>query len=265
MNCLNRTMIAAGLVVAMASAAPAAIISINYDTEGDLVDNFAFNKSTENTSDTQYDRQDGIGVGGSGGVDLQGDGAVATYDQQSFDLTAEGSSLTLSHEILYDADSNDDAFVINRVGFLGDTGLGFGASNRLVADLANLNSGTGFHFWIDGSIKTGAQVTLTDDTWYRLIATFTATGANNVEISAELFDLGADGTATPTSLGTDSYSASTSLRTDSEVYAGWKIAGGPTGSGSIVADNFQVIPEPTFVALFALGGAGLLVGRRRHC
>lgn len=106
--------LAGGMVLAAASAAPAAVVSVDYDTEGDLVDNFAFSTTTEDTSDTDYDRQDGIGTGSpaSGGVDLVGNGAVATYDQQSFDLTAEGSSLTLSHDILYDEQSNDGVFTM---------------------------------------------------------------------------------------------------------------------------------------------------------
>lgn len=248
------------------------VVTVDFDDPGDLTDNFAFNSVTENTADTKYDRQGGIGVGGSGGVDLQGNGAVATYDQQTFDLTDEGSSVSISLDSLYDAGSDADEFVINRVGLLSNAGDGFGAANRALANLNNDSggsSGAGDELlsigWDDNGFDGMATpFTLSDDTWYRLIATFTAVGADELEIVAELFALGADGTSEPIAVTSFSKTViAADLRADPTLYAGWKIAGGSTGSGAIVADNFEVIPEPSALLLMGAGGLAMLARRPR--
>lgn len=189
------------------------------------------------------------GVGGGGGLDTSGDTRVYGYNGASYDI-ASISSLTIQ----LDAQKGSTNGIHNRIGLLTDLGGGFGDPNFYV----HYNEDD---FNIIGA-STSTSDTGIDDTvipvgnWTRIVLEISG-DSTSWTINADLFDLGADGTSTPTIVSSLS-GTETGIASDTSVYAGFKVNGGASA-----LDNFATtIPEPSIALLAGFALSALLVRRR---
>ncbi len=242
--------------------------TINFDqaTDFDLFNNL----TTSNADGDLYSSTATGGTNGSGGVKVDGNAAVAHYTASTFDLTAVGSSFTLSLDSFFNDNVATGTGPVNRIGFTGTDSTGFGGTgvylfgglNRISANTGQLQIGnnTGSSFAGTSSLT---DFTLVDDVFYRLTVSFTNSGSNQYAISASLFNIGATGTtpvgAPVATLGSTVTNAP--FAADTTTYASFK---SDQLSGGQVLDNFSVVPEPSTFAML-LGGAGILafLSRRR--
>ena len=261
---LNRKTLTASLTalaIGGFAATSQADVFVDFNEASDLADfdsttNYSFGATT--------------GVGGSGGLNVNGNGTVAQYTPETFDLNA-GESLTVSQEGFFDAQSRTATgtgtpFI--RVGLTDTPSTGFGSGNFVQGSILSSNDASGTFLQVqageDSPFTTGSPVVLTDDTWYRLVVDFLGTGGNDVQITANLFNIGSDGTSAATLVPggtlTDTFTAP-NIIADPTLFAGFKT---DATSGGEVLDNFSVvIPEPASLALLGLGGL-CLMGRRKR-
>ena len=121
----------------------------------------------------------------------------------------------------------------------------------------------------------GSEIALSTDHWFRLNATFTNQGNNQILYEASFFDLGADGNSSAVLLTAFSDSFENDAMTSvGNVYAGFSAL---ADGGIALADNFGVptseTPLPATFPLFAtgLGALGCSAGggengpKRRNC
>jgi hypothetical protein len=111
------------------------------------------------------------------------------------------------------------------------------------------------------------NITTNTSGWFQFVVTYTPTDPNagTYEVKTEIFNLGPDGTAAPTSVFSDTRSVTN--ETFSVLNAGttaW--AGMRSNSTNPTYDNFvvdgSIIPEPACVGLAGLAMLGLLARRR---
>jgi hypothetical protein len=105
--------------------------------------------------------------------------------------------------------------------------------------------------------------------WYRLNATFTNAGINQITIDTTLYDLGSDGLVSPTAVASGDWTyANADIATLNNAYAAFS---GLADGGFSRLDNFEVdgpvsgVPEPSTWAMLLIGlfGLGWLAYRRK--
>lgn len=109
--------------------------------------------------------------------------------------------------------------------------------------------------------------------WFQLTFSITNVGGGNYTLGSTLYNLGANGTSTPTSVASLASPGWTSgylqILTDSPIYGGIKSENsGSPWLTALNADNFSLtysVPEPASLGLLGAGGLGLLLmGRKRR-
>ncbi len=280
MKSILTTTTAAALLAA--GTASAAVVSFN--TAGDLANNF-YGANSSGTVANNYAEANGVGIGnpasrGLNTIGIDGNYSTLIFNQESFSLANMGDSVTVSAFALRRDDTNpgDNSSSFLRLGL---TDGNASANNRLTGGNGNgialdiyRNAGTpatdvifrSYNKVGSGTLATlaGGATTLTSGNWYKLTATFTNAGSNNISISGLLENFGTDGT---TLVGTTRTIApftlaNAGLAADSTVYGAF-VARQDGGSDSV--DNFSVaVPEPGSALLAFCGGAGALLVRRRN-
>ncbi len=204
------------------------------------------------------------GIGGTGGLVGGVDGAVWSYNVESYTFDGPEDIITFSMDTKFNASYSGTGIPI-RIG-LQDTGPeGFG---DYAVRLDARDSSVDFEH-DDSSTAIGADTfSLTDGNWYR--GEFTIRGTANTsttgefEWSFDIFDLGSNGMSTPVSIASDGGMNSNNyfLNSDTEpLELSFKV-----DSAAAEIDNISIaiIPEPSAAALLmGVLGALLLVRRRR--
>lgn len=114
--------------------------------------------------------------------------------------------------------------------------------------------------------KSFVQTTLEAGEWYRMTFQATMNGDGTIANLLTLYSIGANGLATPVVVDSISGNVTNDMVADSAtVYSAYDIRN-VNSNGIDAVDNFNVsfIPEPSAIALVALGGVAM-AGRRRRC
>lgn len=246
---LTSLAVAAGL--AFATTSVTAQVFVDFDLATDVND-----FTPHQTAILQHDAS--AGIGGTGGLDFPSgttdfNGAVWAYNQNSYDV-ASLTSLTIQLDALRGADNDvDGGDIHNRVGLLPDTGDNFSTGFFVSYEDAN-------RLVLPNTVVTdGATVSIAQGNWSRLVLNISDNGTA-YDLTAELYDLGASGTDTPTLVlsGTDTVST---LYGDTSVWGGFKV-----NQGATELDNFEItaVPEPSAFGLLAgiFGFAWVMLRRR---
>ena len=116
---------------------------------------------------------------------------------------------------------------------------------------------------------TTTGVTLTDDHWYKLSATFSTYGSSSMEVIASLIDFGTDGVTQGLTIATAHGARSDPTdfgNTGAKFPLNVGILAQNDGGGSIAIDNIDVpvtvVPEPATLGLFGISGIFVLLLRR---
>lgn len=260
-------------------------IVVDFDDASSLRN--SFNIWSTGTGDTSFLHEDGIGVGGGGGlrpvITSYYRGDKATLRGNSFDLTSIGTTVEMSLYFQY-SDSlnlvpdNDGKFLVG-LGLVPDSNV-FMRDAVQGDDSADLRIGLAVsrgelllaHGWNSGYGGISLSDGLSEDTWYRLDVEFerrevifNGSLQQRVQQSASLQDYGADGLTAGTILAefddrfiTDAFTPSIFL--DSSVFTSLRI----TKDGGIVAiDAFTLVPEPNVLGVITVGLCiMMIVGRR---
>ena len=248
--------LAAVSALAVAPAANAAFVDFNEASDlndFDEIDGYSFAPAP-------------AGVGSTGGLSVDGNGDVAQFTPETFSL-GEDETLTVSQEGFY-ANELGGGLQVIRVGLTDELDTGFGGGNFVQGTLIGDQAGTAADDNEQLQIQAGGDALLTSEiniaagNFYRLVIDFTGVGANQVQITANLFNIGPDG-ETAATLAAGPFSSTftqAAIRSDSTLYGAFK---SNAASGVTVLDNFSIIPEPASLALLGLGGLMLLPRRRR--
>ncbi len=128
---------------------------------------------------------------------------------------------------------------------------------------------------------SGAAASGSTSEWFQMGFSITNAGSGNYTLGATLYDLGTNGTATPTLLGTldspDWTATNIPLLNEQSMFGTIKSENNGTAGtaapseqwlNGVNADNFSLtysVPEPAALGLLGVGGLGLLlVGRKRR-
>jgi len=195
---------------------------------------------------------------------------VAQSGAESFDLI--GSSLTTSMFFLFNnpPPNNPAAARLLDLYITSATDATVtGATAHVGIRLDTISNNTTFRYQLRNNNVSSApsgNFSLSTGVWYQMAVTFTNPDDTNINLSVELYDRGATGTASPTLVGGNaSYSVNTTnavLTADSAVYGAFRI---PRGDNVDQLDNFSfvnAVPEPGSAALVALGLAAVALRRR---
>ena len=254
------------------SAVPVQAATIDFNTRGELANNFI--QGSQFSNSTNFYRQSKTGgitggsVTGFSGPDYD---ATAVYQPLPQSFSSIGTTISLSMDFYF-----NDVF----------KPLAPGANAVRSFRLGLVDSGNGtFEKFGDPSLYVQGvyslsldQIALQPDQWLQLSANFKKVGAEDYNISTSLYDLGSDGLAPPTLLGLGNYFANgvgdPTLTAGSNTFSNPDIAN-PTYVGfSVLADggiakgdNLVVpgtVPEKPTWTLMLLGFSGLaFAGYRR--
>jgi hypothetical protein len=197
--------------------------------------------------------------------------ATSVYTPNEFDLSKQGLSVSLAMDVFYDAQFHPLAPGANavrsfRLGLLDSQTSAFetfGNASAYIEGMYALDLNQ--MLLVARNVTTGpmtsitlAQLSISPDHWYHLDTTFQNQGSNEILYTGSFFDLGADGTTSPTSLATWSWSwANAPIASSSSLYAGFSLQ---SYGGITQGDNFSAptpVPEPETYAMM-LAGLGLL-------
>jgi PEP-CTERM motif len=249
---------------------------VNFNDAGDVDTHF------NHTATLPYVEADGVGVGGSRGLQITGTtDSGAVFKTQSLNFGSANQQITLSM-FLHTAPTlgttgEDRIFELNIVGL--ETNIPTGAHTGVGGKLEFIPNtdgadDIGVEFRRNNSDAAGSQTAAGFDilaaTWYR--ATFTATSAgagNGIPVSMVLDQYNADGTSLVTA-GVFSHSftiaaADSAIASDVDgVFGAFRVRNGTRLLDAIddFAFDVQTIPEPTTAALAGL--ALLALGARRR-
>jgi PEP-CTERM motif len=267
---------------------PAQTVSVNFDTVGDLINNFNIYQNTSPpvinaATGSPYTRSLTGGVGGSGRVNIATPAtgitpdSTAIYKNSSFDFSTAGAMLNVSayvdiiapteagNRLLHLGFANESTSGLN-----GNAGLAFmgfrlnptAIGSTVFAPQWQTKTASG------GTANTagGANLTLTSGDWYQVSVTFKNLGGGNIQGSALVQDFGANGlTAGASSVVSPISLTSADIASDATVWPAFRTFAAD-GSGGI--DNFSasvVVPEPGTTVLVSLGlGTLVFAGRRRR-
>lgn len=260
---------------------------VDYNTPGDLVGNFSLNHAG---AGVRYSEVGVGGIGGSGSIApsnaIDAVHTTALYDQESFDFSVAGSSVTVSQFVFRQNDASFPfEFSFQQLGILQSTGDRFGVDSgpdsyvslRVMSDTI-ANTGVFLQTEVRGSADVsrsqqtipGETANLVEGNWYRMWATFENVSSTQVRITGALEDWGTTAggfqstvlaltAGDAESLVDVSGLSGTTVLSDGDVWAGWRGFG---EGGANLFDNFGAVPEPASLILFVLG-AGSLVCRKR--
>jgi hypothetical protein len=268
--------IAFGPLIGVFSTASAQI-AVDFDTPGDLVNQFSLNASPAGIKYTQVATG---GLANSGAVDLlnttDSDHTTAAYNGRFFGFDAPGRSVTISSFVRRrNASASQTPWLM--LGVLSDLNerMDAGVGTSSYASI-RLDPGAGAALPSDVILRTetkvsgGSRVRVTPGqtgsllagNWYRLSATFTYNSATDLLIGMDLEDWGTTGAAlqsnvfslAPTLIN---LSGLDQVNGDSTVWVGFRAF---HEGGADLLDNFAATPEPASLALL---GAAAFLGRRR--
>ena len=271
----------ASLVMAQAQS-----FIVNFDTPGDLANNFNIYQNTSPpvvnaATGSPYSQSLTGGVGGSGSVSIATPAAGITPDStaiwknSSFDFSTAGATVNVSayvdvippteagNRLLHLGFANE-----NTSGLNGNAGLAFmgfrlnptAVGSTIFAPQWQTKTASG------GTVNTsgGGNLTLTAGDWYQVSVTFQNLGAGNIQGSAFVRDFGTDGLTPGASSSISSVSlTSADIASDSSVWAAFRTFQAD-GAGGL--DNFSasVVPEPGTTLLVGTGLGVFLLARRRQ-
>ncbi len=239
---------------------------IDFNTPGDLNKYFV-----SDTGSWDYTETNGAGVGGSRAiVPDDANGVVATFNNGGY-AWAVGNVISLDMDFYFNRNSQNNNSDTMLLGVVGDLGDGFGNPRARGEVISTNRSGNGrvrLRARVDNGVAASSNFFLTDDNWYRLEAKVMLESTTDVSVAVKLYDIGSDGTDTPTQVSTEvTRSGKTALASDNSVYSAFKAR---NDSGNDVMDNFEsvLIPEPGTLVMaltgMAVGIAAVLWRRRRR-
>jgi hypothetical protein len=262
-------------------------VFVNFNTSGDLLNNFNIYQNssptrvvTADAATSPYSQATTGGVGGGGRVNITtGTGitpdSTAIYRNMSFNFASSGEALTVSSFVRIQAPTESGNRLLhlgfaneNTSGLNGNAGLAFmgfrlnptAVGSTVLAPQWQTKTAAG------GTVNTsgGANVVLTAGDWYQMSLTFLNQGGGQIQGSGFLQDFGSDG-LTPSGVllfFSPTVLTSVDIASDSTVWGAFR-SFAADGAGGL--DNFSIsaIPEPGTVALLGLGlGAMVLTGIR---
>jgi hypothetical protein len=261
--------------------------TVNFDTTGDLANNFNIYQNTSPpvtnaATGSPYSQSLAGGVGGSGFVSIAAPGtgitpdSTAIYKNTSFDFSTAGDALSISAYVNIIAPTETGNRLLHlgfanssTSGLNGNAGLSFmgfrlnptAVGSTVFAPQWQTKTASGSTVNTSG----GGNLTLTAGDWYEVSVTFANLGGGNIGGSGFVEDFGANG-LTPGASSSISPITLTSadIASDSSVWAAFR-AFQADGDGGL--DNFSasVVPEPSTTVLVGLGlGTLLLVGTRQR-
>lgn len=228
------------------------------------------------------------GVGGGGGV-LVTNGAADNFFYRpsppdnttsafNFSALTAGQGYSSSADFLWSNSTSTDLTSIN-VGFspgrasnaLSGATDGFisGSLIRNGSDTVQLrirnNNATPFTESFDQSPPDGQPSTIVANNWYRLTFQMTMNANGSIDNLVTLYSIGLDGLAAPVQVSSVSGNViNPGLLASTEVFSAYDIRN-VSSNGIDAVDNLNVsfIPEPSAMALAALGGVAVMARRRR--
>jgi hypothetical protein len=267
--------------------ANASAVSINFDTPGDLTNNFT---QVGALAGVFYNQTTTGGITGGAVSGYTGNDyfATAVYNG-AFNISNPGATVQMSASFLYNGQLTPlvpEATGIRsfRLGLLGSSTSAFETVPSAAAYVEGMISlqplQPQFFGWgpvnqtaagvmtASGVMNGPGLISIVPNEWYRLDATFTNKGAGQIQIAASFFDLGQNGLASPTLLNSGTFTEqNVPIASLSSAYAGFSVL---TGGGFSELDNFEVdgplsaVPEPSTWAMMILGflGIGWIACRR---
>lgn len=265
MQKLTTFALAAGVAGTLATGAGAAVY--DFDTETNYTGNFSQVGSVWNST---------AGLGGSGGVvHTAANDRTSHLTAETFDLSTQGATLTLSAFLKLDTNptgptigalgiSDDTAAVFQSTPAAGDEWLAASLRRETISSVPSVTLRVAQNNAIVGTSSNNVAATsIVNNNWYKLTVVISRSAtANTFIIGGTLEDVGATGTETPTTvltLPTQDRTVLASTYSDTQVYSGFRIR---DSNGTNAIDNFTAIPEPASLALLGLGG--LLIASRRR-
>jgi hypothetical protein len=279
LGCL--AVLGASLVMAQAQS-----FTVNFNTPGDLANNFNIYQNTSPpvtnaATGSPYSQSLTGGVGGSGLVNIAAPGtgitpdATAIYMNTSFDFSTAGAALNISAYVNVIAPTETGNRLLH-LGFANSSTSGLNGNAGLAFMGFRLNPTTigSTVFTPQWQTKTvsgstvntagGGNLTLTAGDWYEVSVTFQNLGGGNIQGSGFVEDFGVNGLTPGASFSISPITfTSADIASNSAVWAAFRTFQAD-GDGGF--DNFSasVVPEPGTTVLVGLGlGTFLLVGRRQ--
>ncbi len=260
-------------VLSMAASCAQTVINLDFNS-GDLSSFTQSSGVSPVVQGTSLAQTAGVGAGGSGGVAFIASPAAtdvtAIYSAASFNLTS-GTNYAFSTD--YHKKGTTGVFSQFQVAFFADNNVTTSSSNRYIgfrvvgqgvtgaANTYQLQLNNRDNSTTDVNLGSTFSIPDVNTDWYRLSGTLALTDAASKTFSytISLWDLGSDGTSTPTLIQTVSGTfVNSQLASDSTLWYGFR---DQTGTISAV-DNLSVVPEPKAVVLLTLSGFVLIVGLR---
>jgi hypothetical protein len=262
--------------------------TINFDTLGDLANNFNIYQNTSPpvvnaATGSPYSQSLTGGVGGSGFVNIAAPAAgitpdsTAIYKNTSFNFSAAGDALNISAYVDVIAPTETGNRLLH-LGFADSStsGLNGNAGLSFTGFRLNPTAVGSTIFTPQWQTKTasgstvntagGGNLTLIAGDWYDVSVTFGNLGGGNIQASGFVEDLGVDGLTPGASFSISPVTlTSADIASDSSVWAAFRTFEAD-GDGGL--DNFSahvvVIPEPGTTVLVGMGLGALLFARRRQ-
>jgi hypothetical protein len=266
MNVRHAMALVCALTACAATVAPAA--TVDFDNSTDMN---SFSKRTSGGVVGDYTWSSASGVGGAPGV-VSVDIVSSSQDAENLfhvDQTYHADVEPVMVSVFFLAEAATSTAVSrNFVGVATGTGTNLATSANKLGVRVLKNGTTDWSFQLQNGTSTvnvGSTFSLTDNHWYRMSFTITATGtANTYALTGDLTDFGIDGLAAPTSVrnGSDTF-VNSHLGTAPSWVMG--LLGQRSGGGARAFDNLTIVPEPTTVGLLAIGSLVILRRRRSQC
>lgn len=241
-----------------------------------FTETFESNLANFNQSANNLSIQAGAGENASSGVVLSTNATTsAIYSGYSFDLSS-GTTYTTTmdfHKGALTGTSNVNIFTLGFASASNSALTTGGASDsRVWVRFMRITTNTyGYQYAdVDGGIGNvqsyGSNFTMSDSNtdWYRLSLSLVRTSGSLLTLTASIYDLGSDGTGTPTLVSGSTLSldiTNVALSADTSVYTGFRVDSNTAFTGG---DNLLLVPEPGSFALLITGVLFLLLGQRRR-
>lgn len=286
---LIKTRLAAAALLAAAAMCPLASLRaqvlVTFDTSADYPSSFATNGGNASWSSTG-----GVNNTGMVAIGAANTNPTFVYNQSTFNF---GSGTWLIRQDAYVGAANSviNTFGMIHLGMGNGTGTNFGGNQNQLGVRVQGTGTAGTLSWAlrgaNGTANTNFNTsfptfTLSTGNWYRFEAGFTrnatGTASNGVwDITMQVWNLGPNGTSSPASVSSFSYTANAStfggnalgqaltfFWNNPTVYAAVNTRNATDQHYQFFRmDNFEVVPEPSAVALILVATAGLILRRRR--
>lgn len=271
-TCMKKILITLSALAMTGLASHAATITIDPAYDFDVATDFTSN-FTNNTGAT-YAWNATAGIGGTGGVvPTVGDG---TFTAQTNASAAFGTdSQTISMFFLFDSNGQSNAASNQRIG-IGTVNSG-GNSGEFRGVNFQLLGGALTDQWTPrlrvraNTVSTGlSSFSLTDDTWYRMDASFQITNTvdGSFDYDFSLYNYGTAGTSLVSTVFSHSSSvAAAALDSTNARHLAFIATQDANGYGAQAIDNFGTVavPEPaTYALITGFLAIGVILVRRRR-